>query len=116
MANYGLFIGWNRSIPGKEHMALELFQSAVGYWTKQRDAGNIESFEPIILTPHGTMLNGCIVVRGERQRVDNARWSEEFMDILTRVGLCVDGLSVVPCYIGEGVQMQLNRVKKHLTK
>ena len=37
MANHALFIGWNRPVIGRETIAVELFQSVVGYLGKQRE-------------------------------------------------------------------------------
>ena len=46
MADYGLFIGWGRVIPGREELALKLFGEVTQYYQGLQQRGTIESFEP----------------------------------------------------------------------
>ena len=49
MADSVVFVGWDKAYPGHEKAALEAFNSSLGFWMKQVQSGNAESFEPIIL-------------------------------------------------------------------
>ena len=65
MANSALFVGWNRSVAGREQQAMNLFMSVTEYYNQLQNAGKIESFEPVILANHGGDLNGFVLIRGD---------------------------------------------------
>ena len=65
MANAALVIGWGPVVPGREQKALQVFGEAIQYYTRLQQQGQIESFEPVALEPHGGDLNGFLLVRGD---------------------------------------------------
>ncbi len=101
MADYGLFIGWNRPIPGREVEANEVFQQSVGYWTKQAQEGNIENFEPVLLARHGGDLNGFFMVRGERAKILGLMDTEDFKNLMMRVDHIAEGFGYIEAVIGD---------------
>ncbi len=112
-ATHGMFIGWNRPKSGHEAQAIETFQSVIAYLGKQQQHGAIESFEPAFLGPHGGDLNGFVLVRGDRARLDTLRWSDEFLDLTTRANIFVDGFGVLPLVLGAEIAAQMQRFAKH---
>jgi hypothetical protein len=65
--------------------------------------GNIESFDPVILTAHGGDLNGFIMVKGNREKMMDLRWNDEsFMKLFMQTNLCLQGFGCVDAYVGEG--------------
>ena len=60
MADYGLFIGWGALVRGRELKGLEVFNESIQFWADHQKKGNIESFEPVLLTPHGGDLAGFL--------------------------------------------------------
>lgn len=46
-------MGWDRSIAGREAQAAQLFQEVVQYLGGLQQVGTIQSFEPVLLSPHG---------------------------------------------------------------
>jgi len=116
MASACLFIGWNRALQGREHQAMELFQTGMAYYGKLQAAGTIESFEPVLLSSHGGDMNGFILLRGDAQKLAAVRVSPEFVDIETQSMLCLQGVGVIQGYAGEGVQSMLASWNKHLAK
>ena len=116
MANACLFIGWNRAIPGREQLALELFQSSLGYYGKLQAGGSIENFEPVLLSAHGGDMNGFIVLRGDAQKLAAVRVSPEFVDIETQAMLCLQGVGVIQGFVGDGLQAMMQSWGKHLQK
>ena len=112
MATHGLFIGWTRALPNREPQAIETFQSFLAYFGKQQQFGAIESFEPALLSPHGGDLNGFILVRGDRQKIDNLRWSEEFLDLAARANFNVQGFGILSVHLGSELQAQMQRFGK----
>ena len=111
MAEMGVFIGWGESIPGREAKGLEVFDESVAYWGRLQEEGEIESFEVVILYPHGGDLTGFALLRGSGESLDKIRASDEFNRLIARAGLVVQGLGVVSCALGDslGPQVQLYR-------
>ena len=107
MANDALFTGWGAVVRGREQQALQVFQETIGYWTAAQQDGRIESFEPILLDPHGGELAGFILVRGERTQLDAMRSSEEYQRLVARAVAIVDDLGVINAYGEETLARQL---------
>jgi hypothetical protein len=107
MADAGLFIGWGEVVRGRETEAAELFQETLGWYASLQERGEIESFEPIFLEPHGGDLSGFILVRGDAEKLAALRVSEEFTQLSIRVGLIVDRFGVVAADMGERLQRQV---------
>jgi hypothetical protein len=113
-ADRALFIGWNRSERGKEKQALEAFSSALAYYGKLVQTGQIESFEPVILNPHGGDLNGFILIRGTADKLAAVQDSDEFRDLTTLADMSVGGIGVIGGFVGEGVVREIARFQRHI--
>ncbi len=109
-----LFIGWNRPIAGREKAAVELFGESMGYWGDLQKSGQIANFEPVLLGLHGGDLNGFVLIRGEREKLDAVRASSRFLDIVTRAGILCEGFGVVSGWTGEGVMAQMQRYQQFI--
>jgi hypothetical protein len=103
MADDGLFIGWGEVVRGRETKAVEVFNEAVEYYSGLQQDGRIESFEPWFLAPHGGDLGGFIIVRGEREKLDEVVRSPEFERLQARVAMIVDGSGFVQAVTGEAL-------------
>ena len=108
-ADYVLFIGWNRPVPGREKTAVDLFRQALAYYGELKASGQIESFEPVLLGVHGGDLNGFILVKGEQAKLDAVQHSEKFLDLTTKVALNVQGVGVIRGWSGESLAAQVQR-------
>ena len=73
MAGEALFVGWGPVVRGREQKSLGVFQETVEYYGKLQQEGKIESFEPVLVAPHGGDLGGFVLIRGERARLDEVR-------------------------------------------
>jgi hypothetical protein len=111
MAEMGVFIGWGPPIRGREAKGLDVFDESVAYWGRLQQEGQIESFEVVVLYPHGGDLAGFALLRGSGESLDRIRASDEFNRLVARAGLVVEGLGVVSAALGNslGPQMQLFR-------
>jgi hypothetical protein len=111
MAEMGVFIGWGAPIRGREAKGLDVFDESVAYWGRLQQEGQIESFEVVILYPHGGDLGGFALLRGSGESLDRMRASDEFNRLVARAGLVVEGLGVVSAALGDslGPQIQLFR-------
>jgi len=101
VAKGALFIGWGPTIPGREQKALQVFNEVIQYYTRLQQQGEIESFEPVALEPHGGDLNGFLLIRGDLDKLAHVRSSEEFVRMNTRGQLVVQNLGVVGAYTGD---------------
>jgi hypothetical protein len=106
MANAALVIGWGPAVPGREQKALQVFGEAIQYYTRLQQQGQIESFEPVALEPHGGDLNGFLLVRGDREKLNRVRSSDEFVRLNNRAQLVVTNFGAVGAFVGE----ELNRL------
>ena len=107
MAEAGLFIGWGAPVRGREAKGLEVFNESIEYWGRLQQAGRIESFEVVLLHPHGGDLGGFALLRGMHDQLNDVRGDEEFLRLMARAGLVVEGLGVVRAALGDGLQQQI---------
>jgi hypothetical protein len=107
MADQGLFIGFGFPVRGREEAATRVFGELLGMLGGQMQQGNVESFEPAFLQPHGGELGGFVIARGERIKLDAMVASPEFQRLMTRAQTIVEHFGVVNCFFGEELQRQV---------
>jgi hypothetical protein len=107
MADAGLFVGFGASVRGRESQAVELFNEFLGYCGRLQEEGEIESFEPVFLEPHGGDLAGFILARGDPEKLASIRVSEEWTQFSIRASLIVDNFGVVGADLAERLQRQM---------
>ncbi|MFZ2113304.1 MAG: hypothetical protein WAU77_06185 [Solirubrobacteraceae bacterium] len=107
MAGDALFLGWGPVVRGRELKALEVFQETVAYYGTLQQEGRIDSFEPVLIGPHGGGLAGFILLRGSRDSLDEVRSSEEFRRLVARAASIVDDIGVIDAYTGEALGQQM---------
>jgi hypothetical protein len=90
MANAALFIGWGNAARGREEKSLAVFNDGLQYWTRLQQSGEIESFEPVALEPHGGELLGFVLIRGDRDKLNRLRTSEEWLRLNDRAAAVID--------------------------
>jgi hypothetical protein len=110
MANAFLFVGWNRPVPGMQKEAWG-FVSGDGMkqlegWKKE---GFFESSEIFGLTPHGGDLNGFIVIKGDRAKLDELRRTDAFEKWSMTLGERFMNYGVVPGVTQQGLEKVLQR-------
>src|SRR5262249_61726676 len=106
----GVLVGWGRVIPGREQKALQVFNEALQHYPRLQQQGQIESFETVALEPHGGDLAGCIIIRGDRQKLSQVRSSDEFTRLSTRALLVVTNFRAGRGYIRGGLDPRLRDV------
>ena len=114
MADAGLFIGWGQVVRGREKRALEVFNESVEYWGGLQGDGKIESFEVVLLAPHGGDLGGFALLRGSVEQMNDLRADEEFERRVTRADLIVESQGVVDAVLGEGLGTSLGIYEKEI--
>lgn len=107
MAGEALFLGWGPVVRGRELKALEVFQETLTYYGALQQDGRIDSFEPVLIAPHGGELAGFILLRGSRASLDEIRSSDEFRRLVARAASVADDLGVIDAYTGEALAQQM---------
>jgi hypothetical protein len=107
MADAGLFIGWGAPVRGREAKGLEVFNEALAFQGQLQEAGDIESFEVALLTPHGGDLYGFVLIRGSQEQIAALLEREDFQRINARAGLIVERFGVVPAAVGDALGQQI---------
>ena len=107
MAEAGLFVGWGAPVRGREAKGLEVFNESIAYWGRLQQEGRIESFEVVLLYPHGGDLGGFSLLRGTHEQLNEVGGDEEFLRLTARAGLIVERLGVVRAVLGEGLEQQI---------
>ena len=103
MADEALFIGWGEVVRGRERKALEVFNESIQYYGQLQQDGKIDSFDAWFLAPHGGDLAGFILLRGQREQLDEIQRSPEFELLQTRAGMIVDRKGTLNAYTGEAL-------------
>jgi hypothetical protein len=112
MAEMGVFIGWGAPVRGREAKGLEVFNEAVAYWGRLEQEGQIESFEVVLLYPHGGDLYGFAILRGSGESLDQLRASDDFNRLIARAGLIVERLGVVSAALGDSLAPQVEQYQQ----
>lgn len=100
MADAAIFVGWGQPVRGREMKGLQVFNEAIAYYGRLQQAGTIESFEPVLLTVHGGDLAGFVLLRGDVNKLNALKQTDEFQKTTLRAGQIVDGLGVIDAAIG----------------
>ncbi len=103
MADEALFLGWGEIVRGRERQAVEVFNESVQYYGQLQQDGAIESFDAWFLAPHGGDLAGFIILRGERERLDEIERTPEFERLQTRAGMIAERTGTLHAYTGEAL-------------
>jgi len=112
MADDALFIGWGEVVRGRERKAVEVFNESLQYYAQLQQDGKVESVEPWFLAPHGGDLAGFILLRGQREQLDEIERSPEFERLQTRASLIVDRTGVINAYTGEALGRLLGQFQE----
>ncbi len=104
MAESGIFIGWGTPLAGRERQALAVFNEVLQYYGGLQQRGEIESFEPVNLQPHGGDLGGFLLIRGSHEQINRLWTDAEFQRLNNRGLLVVSSFGVVGAFLGEGMQ------------
>ena len=54
-------------------------------------------------------MSGCCIVRGDRSKLTNIRFGEEFQQLVAKTVLVVEHFGVVDAHIGEDLQRSFER-------
>jgi hypothetical protein len=107
MADSALFVGFGNPVRGRERTSMSVFNETFEYFARLQQSGEIESFEPVLLEPHGGELGGFFLLRGDLDKLAHLRTSPEFERQVVRGQLIAENVGVVGGFIGERLMTQL---------
>jgi hypothetical protein len=116
MAETGLFIGWGAPVRGREAKGLEVFNESIEFYGGLQGDGRIESFEVVVLYPHGGDLYGFALLRGSQEQVSGLQADEGFQRLMTRASLIVERLGVVNAALGDSLGEQVNIYQQQVSE
>jgi hypothetical protein len=110
MADRVLCITWERAAHGREGKALEVFDEAMGILGRMQQDGRIEKFDVALFNPNKE-LGGCLMIQGSAEQMTALHEDPEFQRNTVDAELCVNGITHLDGYVGEGIaaQMELYR-------
>jgi hypothetical protein len=114
MSNSGLLVGWSRAQSGKEKVALGKFGEFTQYVAKLQAEKQIDSFEPVLLRPHGGDLNGFFLLRADVARLAVLRQSDQWKDWEVTGAMLLDGFGVIECSLADNVADTIGRIAKQV--
>ncbi|MFD0695325.1 hypothetical protein ACFQZT_14565 [Paenibacillus sp. GCM10027628] len=100
MAKGSLVVGWGEIIPGREKAAQATLNNAMQYCIQLQQEGKIDRFEVVVLEPHGSDLNGFVLITGDKETVAQLRAEDEFVAVIIGVQLVHRNVRVVGAYKG----------------
>ena len=103
MEKGALFVGWGSIIPGREKTASKVLGDAMGYLQGLSAQGVIDSFDVILLEPHGGELEGFVLLKGDKARLAQLRVDDAFIQVIVGVQLVHSKVGVVGAYAGAQV-------------
>lgn len=107
MADWALFIGFGFPVRGREQQSSTVFGEAMSLWGELQSRGELEGAEAFFLEPHGGDLGGFMLLRGEREKLDAIRASDEFQRLIIRAQLIVENFGVVHAATGSEIERQM---------
>jgi urease accessory protein UreH len=116
MANAALFVGWGQVVRGRETKAIQVFNDSQVYYARLQQEGKIESFETVILQPHGGDLAGFVLLRGDRATLEGLTSSPEFQTLTVRANMIAENVGVISAAIGTELTEGIGRFLQAATE
>lgn len=114
MAERALFVGWGHPVRGRERIALELFEEAAAFCAQAQQNGRLDSFEVVLLEPHGGDLYGFMLIRGAVAQLQALHVSDDFYDLISRANLVAERVGVVGGAVDAGLAPALERLRHNV--
>jgi hypothetical protein len=110
MSTACLFIAWNHPYPKMHKEAFGFLTSQglemVAKWKKE---GWFKEYELIGITPHCGQINGFMLFKGERPKLDELRRTDDFEKFAMQMASMFEGFGVVPGVTEAGIRKVMER-------
>lgn len=115
MSEYGWFMGWSGTAPGKDAEAAALHGRLMSFMADRLDDGTIESYEPVLLGRHRGALSGFLLVRGERAKLRALRGEPAFVELQRLAEADLSDYELVEAVLGDGVREMVELLQARMT-
>ena len=106
MADHGIFIGWGEIVAGRERQSRQVFGEVLALIATEEQAGTIESHAVVGLQAHGGDLHGFILMRGEREKLEEVVTSPEFRRYVYRAEAVVHDFGYLRAFLDDELLRQ----------
>jgi hypothetical protein len=107
MATNVIFSFWDKSVPGRETISAQHFQEYGQYMGRLQAEGKIQSFEAVLLDPHGGGVGGFILIRGEHAQLDAIMATDEWQSHQSRGAIHLQGQGIVRGVTGDELMKRM---------
>ena len=113
MATSSVIFTWGNGIPGRENKGLEVFMSAVQYYTQKAEKKQIESFA-VHLAETGNLdtLGGTMIVEGSDEQINTLTASADYRQLIVRATHIVSNFTVSRAVTGNTVMQRIEELNK----
>ena len=115
MGSNVVFVGWDRPALGREKTSVPLFQEFLQYLGGLQKAGTIQSFDSVLLNPHGGDLNGFTLIKGDSTKLDAMLSSEAWETMMIRAGVVMEGFGFLRGVTGDLLMKQMEGYMRALS-
>ena len=115
MTDGALFVGWGAPHPGREILALDIYDEAKTFYQGLKKKGDITSFEPFVLTLNGGPLRGFLILRGDALKLANLAIRDDFLRLAQKASIAVENLTIVPMLVGDAIPKALDELRQAAT-
>jgi hypothetical protein len=102
-----IVFGWKRSVPGREALSGKHFQEFVQYLQNQVEQDMVESFEPFLLEPNGSAVQGFFLIRGEGEKLAALTATADWAQHQVRSMLHLEEMAIWRGVAGDSVQERM---------
>jgi hypothetical protein len=111
MAEASVLILWGTNKTGRETMGLGVFQSAVGWFEKEKQAGRLDDVKVGIGDAGALSLTaGYLVAEGTNAQIGKLLENQEFKSLTLKAFHVVDGFQVLRCSTGTAIPSRIENL------
>jgi hypothetical protein len=108
MSDTALFVGWGETHPGREAFARKHLAEFNEIMEEMKAKGEIESYETVLLDPHGGDLDGFTLVHAPPDKLVTLWMRDDLNRLAAKAKLDHAKFGVIWATTGEGVQKQFS--------
>ena len=113
MATSSVIFSWGNAIPGRETKGLEVFMSAVQFYTQKAAKKEIESFAVHMAeTGNFDTLGGTMIIEGSDEQITTITASADYRQLVVKATHIVSNFTVSRAVTGNAVMQRIEELNK----
>lgn len=111
-AEYGLFIRWGAPFVDREEMSIKVFMSAIQYYARLKEKGEIEDFH-IYIDETGNLhqQGGTMIIDGTADQLAKMREDDEYLTLVMQANHVVTNFTLTMTYTGNKVMERIEKLQ-----